>query len=116
MTPPFDDGLDSAPQAWAARPRRSRAEPQPVDMSERPAKVGPDWEVDMFDLIVLGGGPAGGGAAARPGELGASVALVERGRMGGACTNDGCVPTRTLAKAARLVRDAEQLAAYGLSG
>src|SRR3712207_9513918 len=36
--------------------------------------------------------------------------------MGGTCTNDGCVPTRVLARAARLVRDAEQFARYGLEG
>ena len=41
--------------------------------------------------------------------------LVERGRMGGTCTNDGCAPTRVLAKAARLVRDAEQYDDYALS-
>jgi pyruvate/2-oxoglutarate dehydrogenase complex dihydrolipoamide dehydrogenase (E3) component len=70
----------------------------------------------MFDLIVIGGGPAGATAALRARELGASVALVERGQMGGTCTNDGCVPTRVLAKAARLVRDAEQFADYGLVG
>jgi pyruvate/2-oxoglutarate dehydrogenase complex dihydrolipoamide dehydrogenase (E3) component len=70
----------------------------------------------MFDVIVLGGGPAGVAAALRARELGASVALVERGRLGGVCTNDGCVPTRTLAKAARLVRDTEQFADFGLSG
>ena len=70
----------------------------------------------MFDLIVIGGGPAGATAALRARELGASVALVEGGQMGGPCTNDGCVPTRVLAKAARLVRDAEQFAEYGLVG
>jgi pyruvate/2-oxoglutarate dehydrogenase complex dihydrolipoamide dehydrogenase (E3) component len=42
--------------------------------------------------------------------------LVERANMGGVCTNDGCVPTRVLAKAARLRRDAEQFAQYGLEG
>jgi dihydrolipoamide dehydrogenase len=68
----------------------------------------------MFDVIVIGGGPAGVTAAMRARELGASVALVERDRMGGTCTNDGCVPTRVLAKAARLWRDAEQLGEYGL--
>ena len=71
--------------------------------------------MDAYDLIVIGGGPAGVTAALRARELGASVALVERGKMGGTCTNDGCVPTRVLAKAARLVRDAEQFADYGLS-
>ncbi len=70
----------------------------------------------MYDVIVIGGGPAGVTAALRARELGATVALVERGRMGGTCTNDGCVPTRVLAKAARLIRDAEQLDEYGLIG
>src|SRR6266700_151283 len=60
----------------------------------------------MFDMIVIGGGPAGVVAALRARELGATVALIERGQMGGTCTNDGCVPTRVLAKAARLAGDA----------
>lgn len=68
-----------------------------------------------FDLVVIGGGPAGVTAALRGAEMGASVALVERDRPGGTCTDDGCAPTRVLARAARLVRDAEQLADYGLS-
>ena len=68
----------------------------------------------MYDIIVIGGGPAGVTAAVRARELGASVALVERDRMGGTCTNDGCVPTRVLAKAARLWRDAAQFDQYGV--
>ena len=68
-----------------------------------------------FELVVIGGGPAGVTAALRGAELGARVALIERDRPGGTCTDDGCAPTRVLAKAARLVRDAEQLADYGLS-
>ncbi|NUM44020.1 MAG: NAD(P)/FAD-dependent oxidoreductase [Anaerolineales bacterium] len=76
-----------------------------------------------YDLIILGGGPAGVTAALRASELGTGVAgqglkiaLLERNRMGGTCTNDGCVPTRALAKAARLMRDAEQFTSYGLTG
>jgi pyruvate/2-oxoglutarate dehydrogenase complex dihydrolipoamide dehydrogenase (E3) component len=65
-------------------------------------------------VIVIGGGPAGVTAALRARELGASVTLIERGHLGGTCTNDGCVPTRVLAKAARLMRDAEQFTQYGL--
>src|SRR5918912_1371073 len=71
---------------------------------------------ESFDVVVVGGGPAGVTAALRASELGATVGLVERGNMGGTCTNDGCVPTRVLAKAARLARDAEQFARYGLEG
>lgn len=70
----------------------------------------------MFDVIVIGGGPAGVTAALRARELGASVALVERSRLGGTCTNDGCVPTRVLAHAARLLRDTAQHEQYGLMG
>jgi pyruvate/2-oxoglutarate dehydrogenase complex dihydrolipoamide dehydrogenase (E3) component len=68
----------------------------------------------MYDIIVLGGGPSGVTAALRARELGAMVALVERNRLGGTCTNDGCVPTRVLAHAARLRREAEQFGDYGL--
>lgn len=70
----------------------------------------------MFDVIVIGGGPAGVTAALRARELGASVALVEKSRLGGTCTNDGCVPTRVLAHAARLLRDTGQHERYGLMG
>jgi pyruvate/2-oxoglutarate dehydrogenase complex dihydrolipoamide dehydrogenase (E3) component len=68
----------------------------------------------QFDMVVIGGGPAGVTAALRARELGVRTALVEREWLGGTCTNDGCVPTRVLAHAARLMRDAEQFEQYGL--
>ncbi len=73
-----------------------------------------DFSHTSLDVIVVGGGPAGVVSALRAAELGAKVALVESGKMGGVCTNDGCVPTRVLAHAARLRREAEQFSDYGL--
>jgi pyruvate/2-oxoglutarate dehydrogenase complex dihydrolipoamide dehydrogenase (E3) component len=67
-------------------------------------------------VIVIGGGPAGVTAALRAHELGAEVTLIERERLGGVCTNNGCVPTRVFARAARLMRDAADYGEYGLSG
>lgn len=68
----------------------------------------------MKDIVIIGGGPAGVTAALRARELGATVAIIERDRLGGTCTNDGCVPTRVLARAARLAREARQFHEYGL--
>ncbi len=53
-----------------------------------------------FDLAVIGGGSAGFAAAIKGAELGARVAMVERGTLGGTCVNVGCVPSKTLIRAA----------------
>lgn len=50
----------------------------------------------MYDLVVIGGGPAGYLAAARASSHGLRVALIERRLLGGECTNWGCIPTKTL--------------------
>ena len=67
-----------------------------------------------YDVVVIGAGPAGTAAALRAAELGASVAVLEADRTGGTCVNTGCVPTRVLAKTARLVREVRAAADYGI--
>src|SRR5712692_8100567 len=53
-----------------------------------------------FDVLIIGGGSAGFAAAIRGSELGARSALVEGGTLGGTCVNVGCVPSKTLLRAA----------------
>jgi dihydrolipoamide dehydrogenase len=68
----------------------------------------------MIDVIVIGAGPAGVLAALRAADLGARTVLTTRAEFGGMAANDGPVPVRTLAHAARLIRDARQLGQYGI--
>ena len=69
----------------------------------------------MSRVVVVGGGPAGVAGAARAAELGAEVELVETGdALGGTCVNDGCVPTRVLARTARMAREARDAHLWGL--
>jgi dihydrolipoamide dehydrogenase len=70
---------------------------------------------DALDVVVIGAGPAGVIAALRAARLGAQTALVTRDDFGGMAANDGPVPVRTLAHAARLMREARQLPRYGIT-
>ncbi|MFH1017375.1 MAG: dihydrolipoyl dehydrogenase [Pseudomonadota bacterium] len=65
-----------------------------------------------YDVVVLGAGPGGYVAAIRLGQLGKSVALVERAELGGVCLNWGCIPSKALIHAAKLyeqIRSAHEL-------
>ena len=68
-----------------------------------------------MDVIVIGAGPAGVVAAYHAARLGAKTALITRDEFGGMAANDGPVPVRTLAHAARLIRGARQLGRYGIA-
>src|SRR6187401_803583 len=68
----------------------------------------------MIDTVVIGAGPAGVLAALRAADLGARTTLITRAEFGGMAANDGPVPVRTLAHAARLIREARQLGQYGI--
>jgi dihydrolipoamide dehydrogenase len=67
-----------------------------------------------MEVVVVGAGPAGVFAALRAADLGAHTTLVTRDHFGGMAANDGPVPVRTLAHAARLAREARQLGDYGI--
>ncbi len=62
----------------------------------------PRKENSEFDLMIVGGGSAAFAAAIKGTELGARVAIVEQGTIGGTCVNVGCVPSKTLIKAAEI--------------
>lgn len=68
----------------------------------------------MEDVVVIGAGPAGLVAALRAADLGARTSLIARDEFGGMAANDGPVPVRTLAHAARLMREARQFGRYGI--
>jgi dihydrolipoamide dehydrogenase len=66
------------------------------------------------DVVVLGGGSAGYACALRAAQLGLSVALVERDRLGGTCLHYGCVPTKALLHAAEVADAARDATAFGV--
>ncbi|WP_375402957.1 dihydrolipoyl dehydrogenase [uncultured Sphingomonas sp.] len=70
---------------------------------------------DTFDLVILGSGPGGYVAAIRAAQLGMSVAIIERERLGGICLNWGCIPTKALLRSSEIYHYMTHADAYGLS-
>ena len=70
----------------------------------------------MYDLIIIGGGPAGYVAAERAGHKGLKVLLFEKKSMGGVCLNEGCIPTKTLLYSAKTYENALHGDKYGVYG
>ena len=69
---------------------------------------------ETFDLVVLGGGSGGYAAALRAAELGLTVALVEKDKLGGTCLHRGCIPTKALLHAGEVADNARDGAAFGI--
>jgi len=67
-----------------------------------------------FDIVVLGGGSGGYAAALRAAELGKSVALVEKDKVGGTCLHRGCIPTKALLHAAEIADNVRESASFGV--
>lgn len=69
----------------------------------------------MYDIAILGGGPAGYVAAGKAGEAGLSVLLMEKNELGGVCLNEGCIPTKTLLYSAKVLDTARHADRYGVT-
>jgi len=85
---------------------------EPVPPAAPAAKPRPSFD---YDLVVIGAGPGGYTAAFRAADLGLKVALVERWpTLGGVCLNVGCIPSKALLHAAKVIEDAQAMAAHGI--
>lgn len=71
--------------------------------------------MNHYDILVIGGGPGGMGAALRAAELGRKTALVERAELGGVCLNWGCIPTKALLKSAQVYHYCRTADAFGVT-
>ena len=102
-----------------------RTRPRPADRAgaavagvrppRRPGRRPPDDTRTTSTSLVLGAGPGGYTAAFRAADLGLSVALVERWpTLGGVCLNVGCIPSKALLHAARVIEEARAMAAHGI--
>jgi dihydrolipoamide dehydrogenase len=70
---------------------------------------------DIYDVIIIGGGPGGYVAAIRAAQLGLKTAVVEREHLGGVCLNWGCIPTKALLRSAEILHYAQHAKDYGLT-
>jgi len=80
-----------------------------------PERVSAQGDESEFDLAVLGSGPGGYTAAFRAADLGLRVALVERyPTLGGVCLNVGCIPSKALLHAARVIEETKEMRSHGI--
>ncbi|PWU44735.1 dihydrolipoyl dehydrogenase [Micromonospora globispora] len=67
-----------------------------------------------FDIVILGGGSGGYAAALRAAQLDLSVALIEKGKLGGTCLHNGCIPTKALLHAAEIADQTRESEQFGV--
>lgn len=132
-TPAFGEGAGASPAApspklaggvatgTASGPAAATAGPEAVPVATSPqnrakSQGGAQPPGGALDLVVLGAGPGGYTAAFRAADLGMSVTLVERWPiLGGVCLNVGCIPSKALLHAAKVVEEAESMADCGIT-
>ena len=110
LTPAGDRPAESA--AAPSAPAAAAAGPAAAPI----AAAGYDGPVDRdADLVVLGSGPGGYTAAFRAADLGMNVTLVERyPTLGGVCLNVGCIPSKALLHAAKVIEETHEMAEHGI--
>lgn len=84
------------------------------EIEERNTAVKSEKGEDEFDVVVIGGGPAGYVAAIRAAQVGGKVAVVEKSELGGTCLNRGCIPTKTFLKNAEIIEGIEMSSKRGI--
>ena len=106
-------GKDSGAPAPSSAPRASSSDSKPQASSPEPQP--PSSGSYDFDVVVLGAGPGGYTAAFRASDLGMKVAMIERWPvLGGVCLNVGCIPSKALLHAAKVIEDAVEMQHAGI--
>ncbi|MDP6929741.1 MAG: FAD-dependent oxidoreductase, partial [Planctomycetota bacterium] len=89
-----------------------------MSSSTKPAEAKteePSGKSVKYDVIVIGAGPAGYVCAIRCAQLGRKTAIIEKGELGGVCLNVGCIPSKALIAAGKLVKKIGQAEKMGIS-
>jgi len=95
----------------------NKKEKEPIkerEIEERNTAVKSEKGEDEFDVVVIGGGPAGYVAAIRAVQVGGKVAVVEKSELGGTCLNRGCIPTKTFLKNTEIIEGIEMSSKRGI--
>jgi dihydrolipoamide dehydrogenase len=109
------DSDGAGPSAQADAPSEPAGEPERA-AAQSPPRSSDGGSPRDAQVVVLGAGPGGYTAAFRAADLGLRTVLIERyERLGGVCLNVGCIPSKSLLHAARVVAEAEEMAAHGIS-
>lgn len=93
----------------------NETEPAQADENVSEANIASDDDAESTEVVVLGSGPGGYTAAFRAADLGKQVILVERyASLGGVCLNVGCIPSKTLLHAAKVISEAKEVKEFGI--
>lgn len=77
--------------------------------------IGRELQMNIYDITIVGAGPGGYTAAIRAAQLGAKIAIVEKGDVGGTCLNRGCIPTKALIESVEALEAAQDMGELGVN-